>query len=519
MNLPTAPLPVHADNGPWPLHGAAASQALEHSALAQLTPMTLMEAAGLAVARLALAIAPHAGRVVVWAGPGNNGGDGLVAARLLHGIGWPVQVWSVGAPEALPPDAHQAWHRAHAAGVPMSPVPSGPDADTPGAHDDDGTLHIDALLGLGVRRAPAGAMVQAITRLQAAAAGGATVLAVDLPSGLHPDTGCAMGAAEAAWGGAVRATDTLSLLTLKPGLFTAQGRDHAGRVWLHRLGVEAGAADAVLSGPPAWAARPHGHHKGSHGDVAVVGGAPGMVGAAWLAARAAVAAGAGRVYCSPLDPEAALLDPAHPALMGRRAWWRAPTATQETATVVCGCGGGEAVQEALPPLLAAAPRLVLDADALNAIAALPDLQALLQRRSTGRAQTLLTPHPLEAARLLGCSTAAVQAGRMAAAKALVARYGVAVVLKGSGSVIAAPGALPHINPTGNAALASAGTGDVLAGWVAGLWAQTPDAPAGDVARQAVWQHGRAADLHEPAARGAPLRAEALIEALAQRALG
>ncbi|RVU45492.1 NAD(P)H-hydrate dehydratase [Rubrivivax rivuli] len=519
MTISNAPLHVHAGNGPWPLHSAAASQALERRALAQVAPMTLMEAAGLAVARLALAIAPQAGRVVVWVGPGNNGGDGLVAARLLHGRGWRVQVWTTGDPAALPADAHQAWQRAQAAGVPMAPVPLGPEAQGPVGFDCSRTLHIDALLGLGLRRAPAGALAQAIAQLQAAAAGGAPVLAIDLPSGLHPDTGCALGAADAPWGGAVRATDTLSLLTLKPGLFTAQGRDHAGRVWLHRLGVPAGPADAVLSGPPAWAARPHGHHKGSHGDVAVVGGAPGMVGAAWLAASAALAAGAGRVYCSPLDPEAALLDPAHPGLMGRSAWWREPASTLETATVVCGCGGGEAVQAALPPLLAATPRLVLDADALNAIATAPALQALLQARTSSEAQTLLTPHPLEAARLLGCSTAEVQADRVAAAQALVARYGAAVVLKGSGSVIAAPGALPHINPTGNAALASAGTGDVLAGWVAGLWAQAPGASAGEVARQAVWQHGRAADLHEPAARGAPLRAEALIEVLALRALG
>ncbi|KPF44855.1 carbohydrate kinase [beta proteobacterium AAP121] len=510
---------VHACNGPWPLHGAAASQALERAALGRAAPMALMEAAGLAVARLALALAPHARRVVVWAGPGNNGGDGLVAARLLHAAGKAVQVWLLAAPEALPPDAHEAWQRAHTAGVWMAPPPTLADGSMAVHTGSADTLHIDALLGLGLRRAPTGTVAHAIAALNAAAAQGAQVLAVDLPSGLHPDTGQPMACADGAAAAAVQATHTLSLLTLKPGLFTGQGRDHAGQVWLHRLGVTAAIADGVLSGPPAWAARPHAHHKGSHGDVAVVGGAPGMTGAAWLAAAAAQAAGAGRVFCSPLDPAASLLDAAHPALMGRSAWWLSAAETLAATTVACGCGGGQAVHEALPPLLASAQRLVLDADALNAIAADAALQAQLQARAPRALQTLLTPHPLEAARLLGCSTAEVQADRVAAAQALAARYGAAVVLKGSGSVIAAPGALPCINPTGNAALASAGTGDVLAGWAAGLWAQAPQRPVHELACDAVWQHGHAADLHTAAARGAPLRAEALIEALAQRALG
>jgi hydroxyethylthiazole kinase-like uncharacterized protein yjeF len=335
----------------------------------------------------------------------------------------------------------------------------------------------------------------------------APVLAVDLPSGLHPDTGALLGAA------AVRADVTLALLTVKPGCCTGHGRDQSGEVWLDTLGVTAKAPTAWLSGPPVPPPRRHAAHKGSFGDVAVVGGAAGMVGAAWLAASAALAAGAGRVYCSLLDPQAVLLDPARPELMGRTAWWQSPPALLAQTTVVCGCGGGEAVRAALPPLLSHAARLVLDADALNALAADSGLQPLLRARAARGLATLLTPHPLEAARLLQTGSAEVQRDRLAAARHLAADTGAAVLLKGSGSVIAAAGRLPHFNPTGNAALATAGTGDVLAGWAAGLWAQQPEAEAADVAAAAAWQHGRAADLFARAGNTGPLRAADLVEAL------
>jgi hydroxyethylthiazole kinase-like uncharacterized protein yjeF len=335
------------------------------------------------------------------------------------------------------------------------------------------------------------------------------VLAVDLPSGLHPDTGALLGPA------AVRAGATLALLTLKPGCCTGHGRDHVGELWLDNLGVTADAPTAWLSGPPLGPPRRHAAHKGSFGDVAVVGGAPGMVGAAWLAARAALAAGAGRVYCSLLDPQAATLDPARSELMARTAWWQSPPALLAQSTVVCGCGGGEAVRDALPPLLSHAGRLVLDADALNALAADPGLQPLLRARAARGRATLLTPHPLEAARLLQTGPAEVQRDRLAAARQLAADTGAAVLLKGSGSVIAAAGRTPHINPTGNAALATAGTGDVLAGWAAGLWAQQPEAAAADVAVAAAWQHGRAADLFVLAGPPGPLRAADLVEVLAR----
>ena len=498
-----APIPrrVDAELGPWWLHDAAASRRAEAAALAAAAPHLLMQRAGLAVARLALALAPHARRVVIAAGPGNNGGDGLVAARQLHQAGRAVHVHLLADPSRLPADAALALQQAGAAGVPIGDSP----VDPAGAD-----LVVDALLGLGGRVPLPDAIVAAIAAVNRSAC---PVLAVDLPSGLDPDTGQPRGAA------AVRASHTLSLLSLKPGLFTGAGRDHAGAVWFDDLGVRSGDATARLVGidslRAAAPARAHTAHKGSFGDLAVVAGAIGMTGAALLAARAALTAGAGRVYLSLLDGSTSAFDPQRPELMLRDAWWLQPPSVLAGATVVCGCGGGAAVAAALPALLSHAGRLVLDADALNAIAADSQLAALLGARAGRRRPTVLTPHPLEAARLLGCSAAEVQHDRLAAAQALAARHRCVVVLKGSGTVVAVAGTLPCINPTGNASLASAGTGDVLAGWVGGLWAaQAATASAFQAACASAWLHGRAADRFM-AQRGsaAPMRAADLIEAM------
>jgi len=476
---PLLPAPTQS----WPLHDAAATRRIEAAAQATLPPHTLMRRAGVSVARLALAVAPHARRVLVLAGPGNNGGDGFEAARELQALGREVRVVHFAA-GAAPADALAAQQRAAAAGVPVWQDVGEPDAE----------LLIDALLGVGASRAPDAPMADAIRRTAKVPC----VIAVDGPSGLHPDHGTALGPV------AVRATHTLALLTAKPGFFTADGRDHAGRVWLDRLGVEiTEAPSATLIHPPPLPPRRHAQHKGSFGDVLVVGGAPGMTGALWLAARAALAAGAGRVYVHPLDPQASLFDAMQPELMGRRGG--APAG----ATVVCGCGGGDAVREALPALLSRAARLLLDADALNAIAADAGLQTLLAARADRALPTVLTPHPLEAARLLGLRTAAeVQVDRLAAADMLAQRWRCIVVLKGSGSVIAAPGRPPAINPTGNARLASPGTGDVLAGWIAGRWAQA-GGDGYDSALRGVFEHGLAADEGSSAV----LPANRLIDAL------
>jgi hydroxyethylthiazole kinase-like uncharacterized protein yjeF len=465
---------------PWPLHGAASTRRLEHAA-AVLPPHALMERAGRAVARLAMAVAPHAQTVWIACGPGNNGGDGFEAALHLQQAGRTVHLTLDGIGSQLPPDAGRALQKAEQAGLRIGAAP-------PGAWD----LCIDALLGLGGRRPLDGALAQTAARI---ADGPGRVLAVDVPSGLDADTGA---------GRAVRAHHTLALLTLKPGLFTAGGRDVAGEVWLDTLGVEADGPDAWLAGPPPARARAHASHKGHWGDVAVVGGAPGMLGAAVLAAQAALHAGAGRVLLAPLQPLHTGLVPGWPELMVRP-----PQALEaERMAVACGCGGGDAVAAVLPGLLARAAALVLDADALNAVAADAALAALLRDRAAAGRPTVLTPHPLEAARLLGTGTDTVQSDRLTAARGLVDRFGCTVLLKGSGSVVAAPGRLPHVNPTGNARLATAGTGDVLAGLVAARLAAGEEGFTAACA--AAWLHGSVADGWPPERA---LTAGALAQAL------
>ena len=484
----------------WPLFDTAASRRIEQAASSSRTPHALMARAGLGLARLALALAPQARRIWVAAGPGNNGGDGLVAARHLHQQGLAVTVNLLGDATRLPADATDALARARAAGVPIT-------AGLDRSANDAPELAIDALLGLGSRRAPEGAIAEAVRQLNA---GRAPVLAVDLPTGLCGDSGRRLGDA------AVLARHTLALLTLKPGLFTAQGRDHAGRVWFDDLGVDSTAEPSTLAlaGPETLQAllpgRAHAQHKGSFGDVLVLGGAAGMGGAALLAARAALAAGAGRVYLARLDGDAAP-DPQRPELMPRTLQAALAPALLGQATVVCGCGGGEAVRALLPTVLAGAARLVLDADALNAVAADSTLLAALLARAAAGLPTVLTPHPLEAARLLGIDTPAVQADRIGAARRLAGRTRCTVVLKGSGSVIAAPDGALWINPTGNARLGSAGTGDVLAGWLGGLWSQHAASTGLEAAIASVWLHGHAAEGDD--LRG-PLRAADLVEVMA-----
>jgi ADP-dependent NAD(P)H-hydrate dehydratase / NAD(P)H-hydrate epimerase len=485
------------------LFDVASNRAMEQRAASSLPPFALMARAGAATARLALALAPHAQRIWIAAGPGNNGGDGREAASQLQRLGKRVTVSLIGDSTTLPADAKTALAHATASGVTFAAQPP-PSPD----------LAIDALLGIGANRAPHGAMETAILVLNALPC---PVLAIDLPSGLQADTGRLLGES------CVRASHTLTMLALKPGLFTALGRDRAGTVWLDDLGVDSTphAPQAWLSGTTTPPARHHAQHKGSFGDVAIVGGSAGMGGAALLAARSAHAAGAGRVFVELLDHGQATYDSLRPELMFRQGWTTySPVAALHASTVVCGCGGGEAVRGLLPRLLSLAGRLVLDADALNAMSADTALMTLTRSR-IGRGQaTILTPHPLEAARLLGRSTGEVQADRLTAAHEIATRYRTVVVLKGSGSVIAAPGQVARINSTGNAALASAGTGDVLAGWLGGRWAQAGSgaghggemSAAFSAAIHGVAEHGAAA---EPQPSG-PLRAGDLIERLYRR---
>ena len=459
------------------LYSVDATRRIEHAAQAVLPPHTLMQRAGLAVAQLALAIAPHARRIWIACGPGNNGGDGLEAA--LHLQRWgksPVVTW-LGSVDKAPKDAAASYSRAVEAGVSFT--------DTP---PQDYDLCIDALLGMGAdHRAPEGRMAHWINLMNADAA---PVLAVDLPTGLQADTGVVAQHC-------VKARHTLSLLTLKPGLFTAHGRDAAGIVWLDDLDVVPNpsvdpqiatlAPTAWLAGAPVGVARRHASHKGSFGDVAVVGGAPGMTGAALLAASAALHAGAGRVFVGLLDGGTLSVNPSQPELMFKPV----EMLDFKAMTVVCGCGGGEAIRGPLSRILSTSASVVIDADAINSIAIDHQLETLLIARGQRTAATVLTPHPLEAARLLGRTATEVQLNRLAAAQQLAQRFACTVVLKGSGTVIAAPGQTPIINPTGNARLATAGTGDVLAGMVGARLAEGLNAFT--AASQAVYQHGLAAD--------------------------
>ncbi len=455
-----------------PLHDVAATRLAEELARTTLPTHTLMQRAGLAVAKLAMAVAPHAQRIWIACGPGNNGGDGLEAA--LHLRNWgkePIVTW-LSKTGMAPLDAATSYDRAVSAGVTFSqhaPI--------------DVQLCIDALLGIGAaKREPGAEMAHWINQMNAA---GAPILAVDVPTGLDADTGTSTQLH-------VKAHHTLSLLTLKPGLFTAQGRDACGTVWLDDLQVDQDvlkqiAPSAVLAAQPAPAARSHASHKGTFGDVAVIGGAPGMTGAALLAAKAALHAGAGRVFIGLLDKAHLRVDTGQPELM-----FRPVDALDFNAmTVVCGCGGGAPVKTILQHVLLSSSTVVIDADALNAIAEEPTLQALLTTRATRSTVTVLTPHPLEAARLLGGTAAKIQQDRLTAATQLAQRFACIVVLKGAGTVIAAPGHISAINPTGNARLATAGTGDVLAGMIgARLAAGTP---AFQAACEAVYQHGQIAD--------------------------
>lgn len=481
----------------WPLHDTAASRRMEAEAAASLPPHTLMGRAGNTVARLALAIVPRGRRVVVLAGPGNNGGDALLAAALLCEAGLKVGVVLLGDTWRRPPDA--AWALAQARlRTGLQWLPTWPS-------DETADLVIDGLLGLGLSRSPDQGIAEAI---HSANRRKLPVLAIDLPSGLDGDRGTTFD------GVAVRASHTVALLSLKPGLFTAEGRDHSGRIWFDPLGVEPPPSPLRLAALPVPGYSPHTAHKGRFGDVVVIGGARGMSGAATLAAHAALAAGAGRVFVALLS-SAQPQGMTRPELMQRDANEVLVSDQLRQRTVVAGCGGGDAMRPCMPVLLQYAKALVLDADALNAVACEVSLQAALVARGCAGRLTVLTPHPLEAARLLNTTVQAVQSDRWSAARSLAERFGAVVVLKGSGSLVATPGGGVTVHAFGNARLATAGTGDVLAGTIGALWSRRADDvndldSLAETASTAVARHGLAA---EQAPGDGPLLAADLITAM------
>lgn len=483
-----------------------------------------MESAGLAIAKLAMAIEPFAHCHWIFCGPGNNGGDGLEAATHLQAWGQRVQVVLWRPLSKRPTDSEKALNKVQSLAIAIQdhlPLPSELQAND---------LIIDALLGVGIRdKADTNAGLEQAhpPRLEDWIADiyayGPSVLAVDIPSGLNANTGNFQD--KKLQGISIRATHTLQLLNAKPGCFTAHGRDACGTLWLENLGTEVlqenTPSAALLNHQPLPSISSlHASHKGSFGDVAVVGGESlnvrgmGMTGAVDLAASAALHAGSGRVMTCFLSDESSEQNPQQPS--PEFALYHNPNLPEimprsfkalhlSSGVVVCGCGGGIAIQKVLPQILQQSTHLVLDADALNAISQDTWLQELLKKRSTLKLTTVITPHPLEAARLLTTDTTHIQQDRIKSAQSLAARFDCTVVLKGSGTVIAQTAHTPVINPTGSARLATAGTGDVLAGVVGARLAQ--GLSGFDAACAAVFEHGQAADLFE----GASLTAGTLAQ--------
>nr|WP_314545810.1 NAD(P)H-hydrate dehydratase [uncultured Massilia sp.] len=456
------------------LYSVAQIRAIEHAAAAQLAPGELMRRAGEAAAAYALELLGGfpTGVVLVLAGPGNNGGDALEVAANLANLGAAVAVVHLAgaSPSA---ETQQALARARASRARF--------VDDVG--DTPCCLVVDGLFGIGLARPLAG---RARALVEHIAVTDCPVLALDVPSGLDADTGAVIGPD----GIAVSASHTITFLGNKPGLHTGDGSDHAGRVHVDWLGTDASQpAQARLNGPQLFGAhlgvRRRNTHKGSFGDVAVLGGARGMAGAAILAARAALFAGSGRVFVAALDTGLAI-DPAQPEIMFRDAAGFA----FEKRTIVAGPGMGDAdiAKHVLAKAVDGTGPIVLDADALNLAAASDDLRARIARHD---GPAILTPHPLEAARLLGVTAAIVQADRLENARELAQRLNAVVVLKGAGSVIARPDGEVAVNTTGNPGLATGGTGDVLAGLCGALLGQ--GWPAWEAALGAVWLHGAAAD--------------------------
>lgn len=464
-----APAPLAALVSP-PLFLAEDIHAIETAWAARHPDVALMARAGTAAAELAATLAgPPGAPILVLAGPGNNGGDALVVARALHRASYPVIVVSSADRTQLPPDAGQAWDQWQKMGGRV-------ESDLPA--NAAYALVVDGLFGVGLAREVSGRMagwIDTVNRLPCPR------LALDVPSGLDSDTGRVRGTA-------IRATATLTFLGLKPGLLTGDGPDCCGEILLESLGIDAelcptptGTALTRLAPRHLLPARRKNSHKGDYGRVGLIGGAPGMVGAALIAGRAALESGAGSVTIGALDARI-VVDYGEPRLMFGDA--EAVIANASVLAVGPGLGQTPRAHTVVDAALAAPCPLVLDADALNLLA--NDAQ-LAGRVATREAATLMTPHPGEAARLLNVSTAEIQQDRIAAACMLAARFAAHVALKGAGTVVAHPDGRYAINTSGGPWLAQAGSGDRLTGMVAALLAQGMTAE--NAIEAAVWQHG------------------------------
>jgi len=387
----------------------------------------LMERAGAAAAELAARLASERNKdVLVLAGPGNNGGDArVVAARLQEQF---FRVTVATAPDEIP--------------------------------DKNWGLVVDGLFGIGLARDVEGAHARLVDYANRQRC---PVLALDVPSGIQSDTGRVLGHA-------VRASHTITFIGLKPGLLTLDGPDHAGEITVADLGLSRPPATAWVASPAlfreALKPRPRNFHKGQAGSLGILGGASGMTGAALLAARAALKLGAGRVYVGLLD-EHEYIDFQNPELMIRHVD-DALGLDLDALAVGPGLGESERGETVVGAVLASDIPCVLDADALNLLSQNESFRKTCAHRA---AETLVTPHPAEAARLLGSSVAAVQADRVKAARMISENLNAHVLLKGNGSIIAARDGHWFVNTTGNPGMASAGMGDVLSGMLGALLAQ------------------------------------------------
>jgi len=464
---------------PAALYSCAQVRALDRQAIETLGigGYSLMRRAGEAALRCLRSRWPAARRIAVVCGAGNNGGDGYVVARLARAAGYEVRVLAASAPERLRGDARTACEDWRAAGGSIQPFAAPALAAC--------EVIVDGLLGTGLGgevRAEAAQVIAAIN------VSGRPVLALDVPSGLDADTGVPLGVA-------VRAECTLTFVGLKAGLFLGAGPAHCGVLYFDDLSLTdalvqmpvpqferllAGEIKRVL--PP----RARGANKGDFGQVLIVGGGRGMAGAAHLAGAACLRVGAGRVTVAVEPQNVAAVGAGRPELMCRAleqpAQVRAAAVRSDVIAIGPGLGQDDWARSVLDAVLECGKPLVVDADALNLLAAQP---------VAARADWVLTPHPGEAGRLLGCSAAAVQRDRPAALGALLARYGGTIVLKGAGTLIGRAGEVPALCEHGNPGMASPGMGDVLTGVVAGIWAQCRD--PWRAARTGVLLHALAGD--------------------------
>lgn len=466
--------------GPTPVLSTEELRAVE--ALGLERSPTLMDRAGRAIAFSARRLAEETGApILVVAGPGNNGGDAWVAARHLAEGGHKVIMLDAVGSVPSAPEAREAHQALEFKAVPI-------------LREWPASLHaaliIDGLLGIGLSRDLEGDMAGLVTQINLARV---PVLSIDVPSGLDSATGRARGRA-------VCASQTITFMAHKLGMHTNDGPDHCGIIELDELGMGAEArahAHGNLLAPatvrPWLGPRRRNAHKGQFGTVGVIGGSRGMVGAPILAARAALVCGAGKVRVGLLAGDVLAVDLAQPELM-----IGAIDDVLAADVLVVGPGAGRSAsatsisqfeRSVLPAAIAARKPLVLDADGLNALAYSDGLRKGFAEARKG--PTILTPHPAEAARLLNIPTEAIQSDRLGAALDLASTFNAYVVLKGTGSICAFPDGRWSVNTTGNPGLASAGTGDVLAGMIGAFLAQGLEPER--ALQYAVCLHGAAAD--------------------------